>query len=351
MLADVVRERRSEVLDFARKRLAELMPERPAQDAGDYLPSLLDHIVAHIGDPRVNADDDGAIAASAAHHGRQAHQRGTDIHFVVHDIGVICESVAEIAGRAGVTIAPADWQKLNRALDVAIAHAVSSYEALRDKERRRSAADLGSVAHELRNALAAATVAFEAVKRGRVGTDSRTADIVTRNLKRGALLARNLVVQSKVEARPELILAPFALWSIVDDVVATVPAVVTKTEIRVASDIVVVADEELLISALTNLVQNAVKFTQPGGTVTVRARQSADSIAIEVEDGCGGLPPGKAETLFAPFVQHRSDRRGAGLGLSIVLKIMLAHGGSVRVQDLPGRGCVFELSFPRRLPR
>jgi signal transduction histidine kinase len=52
-----------------------------------------------------------------------------------------------------------------------------------------------------------------------------------------------------------------------------VPAVGTKTEIRVAHDIVVVADEELLISALTNLVQNAVRFTQPGGTVTVRARQ------------------------------------------------------------------------------
>src|SRR3954449_11279231 len=99
MLADVVRERRTEVLEFARNRLAELMPERPAHDASDYLPSLLDHIVAHIGDPRVNADDEGAIAASAAHHGRQAQERGTDIQFVVHDIGVICESVAAVAGR------------------------------------------------------------------------------------------------------------------------------------------------------------------------------------------------------------------------------------------------------------
>lgn len=340
------------MLEFARARLAELMPEGPAHDAGDYLPSLLDHIVAHLGDPRVHADDDGAIATSAAHHGRQAHQRGTDIQFVVHDIGVICESVAEIAGRAGVTIGTADWQKLNRALDVAIAHAVSSYQALRhDEDRRRSTAELGSVAHELRNALATASVAFEAVKRGRVGTDSRTAEIVTRNLKRGALLAYNLVVQSKVEGQPELILAPFALWSIVDDVVATVPAVGTRTEIRVAHDIVVVADEELLISALTNLVQNAVKFTQPGRTVTVRARQSEESIAIEVEDECGGLPPGTAETLFAPFARQGSDRSGAGLGLSIVQKIMLAHGGSVRVRDLPGRGCVFELSFPRRNPQ
>jgi hypothetical protein len=99
---------------------------------------------------------------------------------------VICDSVAEIAGRPGVTIDAADWQKLNRALDVTIAHAVSSYEALRrDEERRCSAAELGSIAHELRNALAAASVAFEVVKRGRVGAGSRTAEIVTRNLKRG----------------------------------------------------------------------------------------------------------------------------------------------------------------------
>jgi signal transduction histidine kinase len=83
--------------------------------------------------------------------------------------------------------------------------------------------------------------------------------------------------------------------------------------------------------------------------VVVRARENEKSLAVDVEDECGGLPVGRAETLFVPFVQHGADRIGAGLGLSIVQKIMLAHGGRVRVRDLPGRGCIFELSFPRRI--
>jgi hypothetical protein len=87
MLADVVRERRIEVLEFARKRLAELAPGRPGHGAGDYLPSLLHHIVADLANARVDADDDGAIAAWAADHGRQALQRGTDLHLVVREIG------------------------------------------------------------------------------------------------------------------------------------------------------------------------------------------------------------------------------------------------------------------------
>jgi signal transduction histidine kinase len=353
MLADVVRERRGEVLEFARNRLTELMPERTARGGNEYLPLLLDHVVADLDDPHVKADADPALVSSAIHHGRERQRLGVDIQFVVHDFGVICDAIAEIVKRAGVHVDGTDWQKLNRALDFGIAEAISGYDTVRhQEERKRSAAAVGSLAHELRNALGAASVGFEAVKRGRVGPNSRTAEIVTRNLKQAALLTANLVVESKVDAQLKLAAAPVTLRPIVEDVVASVPAVRNlTTEIEVPPQVVVVADKQMLISAVTNLVQNAVKFTRPGGKVTVRARESAGAIAIEVEDECGGLPPGIADNLFSPFVQGGIDRSGVGLGLSIVKKIMLAHGGTARVQDLPGRGCILELSFPAPAPQ
>jgi signal transduction histidine kinase len=67
---------------------------------------------------------------------------------------------------------------------------------------------------------------------------------------------------------------------------------------------------------------------------------------IEVEDECGGLPPGTAEQIFTPFVQQGTNRTGAGLGLTIVRRVAAAHRGRVRVIDVPGKGCVFELRIP-----
>lgn len=349
MLADVVRKHRDEVLEIATERLAELIPEQSLRDADNYLPTLVDEILAGLSDPQIDGSGDPRIARSAAEHGRERQRFGSNIEFVVHDFGVICDGISEVARRLGMQIDAGDWQKLNRALDFGIARAISGFEALRrEQEQRDSAAELGGVAHELRNALAAASVAFEAVRRGRVGTQSRTADIVMRNLKRGGQLAANLVLESKLLTRPEPAFASLMLRPIVEDVVAATPAADAMIEIDVAPRLTVVADRELLTSALTNLVQNALKFTRSGGTVTVRARPTDQEVVIEVEDQCGGLPPEKVEALFEPFVQEGQNRTGLGLGLSIVRRIMLAHGGGVRARDLPGRGCIFELSFPLR---
>jgi hypothetical protein len=69
-------------------------------------------------------------------------------------------------------------------------------------------------------------------------------------------------------------------------------------------------------------------------------------IRIEVEDGCGGLEPGAKEIIFAPFAQANGDRSGLGLGLSIAREIIVAHGGTLGVQDLPGIGCIFQVDLP-----
>jgi C4-dicarboxylate-specific signal transduction histidine kinase len=66
-----------------------------------------------------------------------------------------------------------------------------------------------------------------------------------------------------------------------------------------------------------------------------------------VEDGCGGLPTGFAESLFEPFRYRSPDRSGLGLGLIIARRGVEANGGALRVRDLPGKGCVFTVEIPR----
>jgi signal transduction histidine kinase len=106
-------------------------------------------------------------------------------------------------------------------------------------------------------------------------------------------------------------------------------------------------DRQMLSSAVSNLLQNAFKFTRAHSHVKLRAYGLGERLLIEVEDECGGLPAGKEKDLFAPFEQHGTYRSGLGLGLSISRRAVEACGGTLAVRDMPGLGCVFTIDLPR----
>jgi signal transduction histidine kinase len=106
------------------------------------------------------------------------------------------------------------------------------------------------------------------------------------------------------------------------------------------------ADPQLLMSAVMNLLHNAFKNTPSGGHVVLRARAEQGRLLIETQDECGGIPPSKGD-LFRVFGDRRgSDRSGLGLGLSIARKAVRAHGGDIRIRNMPGDGCVFIIDVP-----
>jgi signal transduction histidine kinase len=144
----------------------------------------------------------------------------------------------------------------------------------------------------------------------------------------------------------------FSLAEFISEVqlAASLEAQVNKCTLTVSyvdSRLAVDADRELLLSALGNLLQNAFKFTHSGSEVVLKVYALAERILIEVEDKCGGLPPGDVETMFMPFAQSGADRSGLGLGLSISRRSVEANGGTLTVRDLPASGCVFTIDLPR----
>jgi len=139
------------------------------------------------------------------------------------------------------------------------------------------------------------------------------------------------------------------------DPVAQVGQVALKV-VRDCADTVVDANRDQMRQLALHLGSNAVKFTPPGGTVTLRLRGDEKEVAMQVEDTGIGIPEDALEKVFERFYQVDSSlvRRygGTGLGLAICKSIVEWHGGRISAESAPGRGSRFTAALPRRsLPR
>ena len=296
------------------------------------------------------------IGVSAAEHGEELHKKGFTVDQVVHDYGDLCQAVTDLAVEKGAPIDAAEFRTLNRCLDNAIADAVTQFGSHRELSiTNRAAQDtnerLGFLAHELRGKLNGARLAVDAIKRGTVGIAGATGGVLERSL----AAMRDIIDRSFAEVRlgaglsqPRERVTVAGLFEEVQ-VFAGMEAnakgitlIVEPVEPAMAVD----ADRHTLGSALSNLLQNAVKFTAQGGSVVLRAHDSADRVLIEVADSCGGLPDGDPALMFRPFERRSIDRTGLGLGLSISQRGVEANGGRLDVKNKPGKGCVFTIDLP-----
>jgi len=110
------------------------------------------------------------------------------------------------------------------------------------------------------------------------------------------------------------------------------------------------ADAPLLARAVSNLIENGIRYNHPGGSVTVTVHREANGVAVSVEDTGVGIPPEEKSHVFERF--YRVDRSrarnqgGAGLGLSIAAHIVQLHGGHIGVESTPGIGSTFTIWLP-----
>jgi signal transduction histidine kinase len=294
---------------------------------------------------------------SAAIHGRELLDHGFTIDQVVHAYGDVCQSITDLAFDRGEPFEIDEFRTLNRCLDNAIAEAVSEFSYQRDalfeqKQTQLLNERLGFLAHELRNQIQTATLVFAAIKAGSVGLGGATSGVMDRTLVALQRIVDGSISEVRMGAGMALHTQLFSLADFVVDVKISASLEAEAHQCAclfspVDKDLAIKGDRHLLSAAVANLLQNAFKFTHPGTEVSLSAYAAANRILIEVSDHCGGLPWSDADKLFVPFKQGGSDKRGLGLGLSIVKRSVEANGGTLRVHDRPGEGCTFTIDLPR----
>jgi signal transduction histidine kinase len=234
-------------------------------------------------------------------------------------------------------------------------------EELKELDRLKSDL-LANVSHELRTPLTAIKGYTEYILERKLGsvTDKQEKGllVVQRNLERLSKSINALLDFSRMDVgRISLTLQPFNLAALVDQILTSLRSELERKGLTAAARLPpqlppVIADREKMSQVIENLVINAVKFTAPGGRITVAAERSSRRpvVEISVSDTGIGIPADQIENIFNRFHQldGSSTRRfgGVGLGLAIVKSILDAHGFPITVDSEERVGTTFRFSLP-----
>jgi signal transduction histidine kinase len=356
MLDAFIVSNRVAIVARAQARVAVRACPRPSDlELENGIPIFLDQLGEALRTERAGgAVDHQQIGESAGRHGHDLLRMGLSIGQVVHDYGAVCQTITELALEQEAPISGEDFRMLNLCLDDAIAEAVTEYSVQRERAIAAQGTErLGVLAQELGNLLDAALLSFESIKSGRVAPGGSTALVHSRSLMRlRSLIDRSLAavrldvgIESLERISVAEFIEEFEIGASIQAEAAGLAFVVTSVDRTVTIE----GDRQILAAAVSNLLQNAFKFSHPRGNVALTARATADRVLFEVEDECGGLAPGQPQHLFHSFEQRDANRSGVGLGLSICFRAAKANGGELRVRDIPGKGCIFTLDLPRKL--
>jgi two-component system sensor histidine kinase SenX3 len=215
---------------------------------------------------------------------------------------------------------------------------------------------VANVSHELKTPIGALSLLAETMA---VGDDSpvnsQLADRVQREANRLGRIVDDLLDLSLIEAQERPTREPVPVHVVLHEAAERVRGAADAVGIPlnvapVATDLVVAGDRSQLVSAVTNLLDNAVKYSEPGEPVEVDATVVDGSVCVTVRDHGIGIPSRDLERIFERF--YRVDRArsratgGTGLGLSIVRHVAQAHGGDVTVESIEGEGSTFRLRVP-----
>jgi signal transduction histidine kinase len=314
----------------------------------DQMPLFVDELIAALHPDVVPLPVEASTHAVA--HGEQRLRLGFEIDAVVREYGALHECIFDLAEENDVEISLAEHRVLVAHLSRGTSDAVAQYEQRRDKELEQQAAKhLGFLAHELRNPLAVSLLSFGALRRGPLKSGGRQVDALARGLSQVSELVDRALSHNWLERnevlRKEPVNLPELLSEVGEEQMIHAEAKRVRIVVTDTPGIVLHADRTVLRSAVSNLVRNAVKFTAADSVVTIRTTRDGARVNIEVEDGCGGLPSGRSEELFEPFVQKGDDRSGFGLGLAIAKQAVEAHGGRIAARSIRDTGCVFSISL------
>ncbi len=297
--------------------------------------------------------------------GRLVHEaiRNTDLHRFI-DATLSGEDPVEreiaILGDPDVFLR-AHGVTVRDALDLKIGALVVLHDVTRLKKLENIRRDfVANVSHELKTPVTSIRGFLETLKEGAIHDPenaTRFLDILIRQTERLDMILEDLLSLSRIERdgeRGEIVLEHKPLKDVIDAVGKSCSQKAQAKNIALEFDVeghlVGRINPTLLEQAVVNLVENAIKYSDPNKTVQVQARKTNGEIAIQVKDQGCGIAKEHLGRIFERFYRVDKGRSrkegGTGLGLSIVRHIVNAHGGRVTVESSPGRGSTFSVYLP-----
>lgn len=232
-----------------------------------------------------------------------------------------------------------------------------------ERERRLNSMKsdfVASVSHELRAPVASIRLMADALVAGKIEqkTVGEFHGLISREGARLSTLIENVLDFARIEqGRKRWFFEQTALAPLVRETLAVMGPLADEKGIFVAlaeplPGVVAQVDPVAIQQALVNLLDNAIKFSPADSRVEVRLSETADATGweISVTDHGPGIPIAEQRRVFEKFYrlggELRRETQGTGIGLSLVKAIARAHGGSVRLESIPGKGCTFTLGAP-----
>ena len=233
------------------------------------VPVFLDQLIDAL---RLGLTSSPEINRSVVKHGHDLLLQGFTVSQVVHGYGDVCQSITDLAVEKNAPISTDDFRTLNRCLDDAIAGAVTQFgreenQSTLDGEAARGSERAGFLAHELRNLLNTAIMAFEVLKTGNVGVAGSTGSVLHRSLMgANALIGRSLAevrLTQGIQNRDKFLVSEFIKELVLAATLEANARGIGLTVIPVEEGVAIEADRQVLAAVVGNLLQNAFKFTRP----------------------------------------------------------------------------------------
>lgn len=227
-----------------------------------------------------------------------------------------------------------------------------------ESERLRNSL-LAALSHDLRTPLTSLVGLSESLLRAEpplAANERETAAALHEEARRLATMVANLLDMARIESGAVRLNRQ---WQALEETVGSALRPLRQAlgarsiRTRIPADLPLLHfDAVLLERVLSNLLENAAKYTPPGSTITIAASVREDRVEVGVSDDGPGLPPGREEALFEKFArgQQESAMPGVGLGLAICRAIVEAHGGRITAGQAPEGGAMITFSLPRGTP-
>jgi len=219
---------------------------------------------------------------------------------------------------------------------------------------------VANVSHELKTPITSIVGSIETLLDG-AAEDPEDRDKFLQIIKKQSVRLNNLVEDllnlshiERLAERGEVDVVPLRLQQVIQSAVSACETVAssraTKVTVSCPANLVVRANARLLEQAVINLVDNAIKYGEPGNLVDVNVSTGDDSVYLRVRDQGPGIAPEHLPRIFERFYRAENSRSrefgGTGLGLAIVKHVALAHGGRVAVESKRGQGSTFTVTLP-----